>query len=104
MSSFQYTAPTIVWFAPDGIARLGSYLKRLGVTRALLVCDPIVAERGIAARVSEAAGGRVAGLWSQVAADAPRDSVHAGADEARRIAADGVLAVGGGSSIDSGKA
>ena len=39
LAAFAYSAPTVAWFAPDGIARLASYLKRLEVARALLVCD-----------------------------------------------------------------
>jgi alcohol dehydrogenase class IV len=101
--SFAYTAPTIVWFAPNGLGRLGSYLKRLGIERALLVCDERVRESA-AKQVEDASGGRVAVVWSGVEADAPRASVEVGALEARSAVADGVIALGGGSSIDSGKA
>lgn len=101
--SFAYTAPTIVWYAPDGLGRLGSYLKRLGMARALLVCDERLSQSA-AKQVEDASGGRVAAVWSGVQADAPRASVQAGAERAQEIGADGVIALGGGSSIDSGKA
>ncbi len=104
LPSFAYTAPTIVWFAPDGISRLGSYLKRLDVGRALLVCDARVATEGLADRVAEASGGRVRAVWAHAEADAPKSAVLAGAEEARRSGADGIVALGGGSSLDTGKA
>jgi alcohol dehydrogenase class IV len=103
LPSFGYSAPTIVWFAPDGIARLGSYLKRLDVGRALLVCDPRVASEGLSDKVAEASAGRVRSVWAHVESDAPVSAVLAGAEEARRIDADAIVAVGGGSAIDTGK-
>jgi 4-hydroxybutyrate dehydrogenase len=102
--SFAYSAPTIVWFAPDGLVRLGSYAKRLGIERALIVTDPGVAASGALDLVREALGGRVAEVWTEAEADAPKSSVHAGAEIARAANADGIVAVGGGSAIDSGKA
>ncbi|HVY47552.1 MAG TPA: iron-containing alcohol dehydrogenase [Minicystis sp.] len=104
LGSFAYSAPTIVWFAPDGLARLGSYLKRLGVARALVVTDAGVAASGALGLVREAAAGRAADAWTNVEPDAPRESVQAGAEAARALGADGIVAVGGGSAIDSGKA
>jgi alcohol dehydrogenase len=102
LPSFSYTAPTIVWFAPGGVARLGSFLKRLGVERAMLVCDPGV--RDLAPRVREASGGRIREVFADVEADAPRGAVERGAEAARAAGADGLVAFGGGSAIDTGKA
>jgi alcohol dehydrogenase class IV len=104
LPSFAYSAPTVVWFAPEGIARLASYLKRLDVARALLVCDATLAAEGLADRVAEASGGRVRAVWAHVEPDAPKATVLAGAEEAKRSGADGIVALGGGSSLDTGKA
>lgn len=104
LPSFAYSAPTIVWSAPDGVARLGSWLKRLDVARAILMCDERVAAEGLADRVAEASGGRVRSLWAHAEADAPKRAALEGAEEARRSGADGIVALGGGSAIDTGKA
>src|SRR5262245_32350538 len=104
LPSFAYTAPTIVWFAPDGLARLGSYLKRLGLSRGLLVTDAGVVKSGAIELVREAAGSKIAATWADVEADAPRESIEKGAAAARATEADCVFAGGGGSAIDSGKA
>lgn len=104
LSSFVYSAPTIVWFSPGGLARLGSYLKRLGKQRALLVCDARLHELGVSARATEAAGGRIIDVWSAVEADAPRASIEAAAHHAKQAGADAIVALGGGSAIDTAKA
>jgi 4-hydroxybutyrate dehydrogenase len=103
LPSFAYSAPTIVWFAPNGLDRLASYLRRLGVQRGLLVCDVRV-ESALGARVLEASDGRIARAWAGVEADAPRPSVEAAAAEVAARGADAVVALGGGSALDTGKA
>jgi alcohol dehydrogenase class IV len=103
LPSFAYTAPTIVWFAHDALARLSSALKRLDVGRALLVCDAHVAAEGLADRVAEASGGRVRAVWSRVEPGAPVGTALACAEETKRAGADGIVALGGGSALDTGK-
>ena len=102
--SFTYCAPTLIWSASDGLERLASYLKRLHVERALLVCDPWSEAHGVAAKVIAASSGRIAHTFALVESDAPRASVQAGAEAARAATADAVVSVGGGSAVDSGKA
>lgn len=104
LPAFAYVAPTTVHFAPDALGRLGDYLRQLGVERALLVCDERLAAHGTAGKVAAASEGRIAHTFSRVQPDAPLDVVLRGAEEARRAEVDGVVAVGGGSSIDTGKA
>jgi alcohol dehydrogenase class IV len=104
LKPFSYTAPTLVAFSPGALGKLGAHLKRLGASRALLVCDAHLASIDLAGRATEAAEGRVAGVFSGVLPDAPRASVEAGAEEARRLGADAVVALGGGSALDTGKA
>lgn len=104
LQPFSYSAPTLVHFGPGSLARLGSSLKRLGAHRALLVCDARLAADDLGTRAAEASQGRVGGVWTRVEPDAPRASVEAAAEEARSLGADAIVALGGGSALDTGKA
>src|SRR5262245_30495506 len=70
----------------------------------MLVCDPLLEANGTAMNVRDASGGRVAARWTEVESDAPLDTVVRGADTARDFECDGIVALGGGSAIDSAKA
>ncbi|AKT43976.1 iron-containing alcohol dehydrogenase family protein [Chondromyces crocatus] len=103
LKPFGYTAPQI-HFGAGALSRLGSALRGLGASRALLVCDAHLTQADLATLVAEASQGRVAGVWSRVETDAPRASVEAAADEARRLDVDAVVALGSGSALHTGKA
>ncbi|WP_426564730.1 hydroxyacid-oxoacid transhydrogenase [Angustibacter sp. McL0619] len=103
---FTYAAPRLK-FGLGASDEVGADLAELGVTRVLLVTDPGVAATGAPARI--AASVRRAGLEVQVYDQAhvePTDqSMNAAVDAARALGRfDGILAVGGGSSIDTAKA
>ncbi|MCL1828951.1 MAG: iron-containing alcohol dehydrogenase [Oscillospiraceae bacterium] len=87
-------------------ARAGAELRRLGVTRALVVCDKGVLSSGISERIlsSLAASGIEHVLYDGVRPDPPDWSCEEAAELGRREGVNGVLAVGGGSSLDTGKA
>jgi alcohol dehydrogenase class IV len=80
---------------------LGSVATRLGMRRPLIVTDPFMAEHGPAGRFAEALG---APLFPGVQADPTTANVADGLAALREHDADGVIAVGGGSSLDTGKA
>ena len=73
--------------------------KRLMITTTASLAGP----QGLATRLSEGLGELCVGLFSAIAAHSPREAVIAGAMEARRLKADLLLAVGGGSAIDATK-
>ncbi|GAB3589758.1 hydroxyacid-oxoacid transhydrogenase [Angustibacter peucedani] len=103
---FTYAAPGLK-FGDGASDEVGHDLAQLGVTRVLLVTDPGVAATGAPDRLADAV--RAAGLQVEVYADGhvePTDESLAAAVEAARALGpfDGVLAVGGGSSIDTAKA
>ncbi len=97
--------PTRVVLGPGALARLPGELARLGVRRPLLVTDRGVVAAGIAGRVREllaGAGLRLAAFEEVQPNPTDRDAAL-GADAFRRGDCDGLVAVGGGSSIDAGK-
>jgi alcohol dehydrogenase class IV len=96
---------TPVKFGPGSVADAGWELKRLGVGRVLLVCDPQIAELGIAGRVQETieAEGVDVVLYAEARVEPTIDSLQHAADFALEAEVDGFVSVGGGSSIDTAK-
>lgn len=103
---FTYAAPGLK-FGAGASAEIGHDLRALGVGRVLLVTDPGVAATGHPARIAEqvAAYGIEVVTYDEVRVE-PTDVSMVAAIEAARAAGpfDAVLAVGGGSSIDTAKA
>ncbi|WP_374273861.1 iron-containing alcohol dehydrogenase [Brevundimonas sp.] len=105
MSGFDFaTAPRIV--SEDGAAlRLAPLLAGLGVRRPLIVTDAGLVAAGLVAPVVEAlvAGGLTAVIHDGVRADPPEADLRAAVEVARGAGADGVIGLGGGSSLDVAK-
>lgn len=98
--------PTRVWFGPGTIRRLAKACGQLGMARPLLVTDeglrdlPIV-ETALAVLRE---GGLEAELFADVRGNPIGENVEAGVQAFHAHAADGVVAFGGGSGLDVGKA
>jgi alcohol dehydrogenase class IV len=104
LPAFTYCAPTTLSFGTDALDKLEGYLAQLGVARALVVCDPRLGAQGVTDRVRQAGGARIRQVFDRVQPDAPLDAIVRAAEEARALAIDGIVAVGGGSTLDTGKA
>ena len=104
-TNFNFRAPPRIVAEVGGIARLGELARELGCKRPLVVCDPGIVACGIAARALDAleSAGLAPQFFDGVAADPPVATVHAGVEVARRADADGVIGLGGGSSLDTAK-
>lgn len=96
---------TPIKFGPGAAADAGWELKRLGVTRALLVTDPGVAAAGHPDRVAEAirAAGIEVVLYDRARVEPTLESLQDAADFALDAGVDGFVSVGGGSAIDTAK-
>ena len=93
--------PTRVVHGPGALARLGEALRELGVTRPLLVTDPGVAAAGLVERALEHLEGAV--VFDEVRPNPDIELVDRGAEVYRESGCDGLVALGGGSSIDTAK-
>jgi alcohol dehydrogenase class IV len=82
-------------------SELGAVAARLGMRRPLLVCDPFMAEHGPVPGFADALD---APVFAGVQPDPTTENVAAGLAAAEEHGCDGVIAVGGGSSLDTGKA
>lgn len=106
MTTFRYvTTAHRVFAGEDALARLGGEAGRLGAHRALVLSGRTLgADARLRARVEEALGARLAGWYAEVDKDSSYTSTSAAADLGRSIAADLIVAIGGGSVIVAARA
>ncbi|MCX7355741.1 MAG: iron-containing alcohol dehydrogenase [Alphaproteobacteria bacterium] len=102
----NWNYPTRIWFGPGRIAELAQGCASLGIKRPLIVTDPGLAKLPMIAEA--VAGAKAAGLGVAVFSDLRPNPV--GKNVSYGVAAfkagkhDGVVAFGGGSALDVGKA
>jgi alcohol dehydrogenase class IV len=102
----NWNYPTSIRFGPGRIAELADACKVLGIKRPLLVTDPGLAAMPMlqSAVASCRAAGLSCELYSDVQANPVEANVSNGVRAYREGAHDGVIAFGGGSALDTGKA
>jgi alcohol dehydrogenase class IV len=100
---FQSTRSTVV--EPGASARLGQIVKRLGCRNIFLVTDKGVVDNGLikSALRSFATEEIAVTVYADVQADPPAQVILAATDAAVNSGADGVIGLGGGSSMDVAK-
>ncbi len=105
MTGFSFeTTPRIL--CEDGAAlKLAEFLNGMGVSRPFIVTDAGLVGAGVVQPILDAldAAGVTAAVFSEVLADPPEVSVLAAVAAARAAGADGVVGLGGGSSLDTAK-
>ena len=94
-----------VIFAPGSLDRLGVVAREVGITHALLVTDPGLTQTGHPRRAVESleATGISIATFDGVKENPTEKEVAAGVELARRHGIDGIVAIGGGSSMDCAK-
>ena len=108
MSSGDATIVTFnsarVVFGAGSSAETGEHARRLGVTRALLVCDRFVTESSLGERLQASlrASGVEPVVYDRIAGEPSESSVQE-AVEAARDGFDGFIGIGGGSALDTAK-
>src|SRR5262249_43170374 len=86
------------------LAQLPKVLKSLSVERPFVVTDPGLKANGLLQRVLDALGAAPAGVFTDTPTNPTETAARLAADEYRALRADGIVAFGGGSSMDLGKA
>jgi maleylacetate reductase len=103
MRQFSYRAqPMRVIFGAGALADLAREIQNLGLERVLIVSGSRQAE--LAERVSNELGSLSAGVHAEAVMHVPAEAAAAAVDVARSSAADGVAAIGGGSTVGLAKA
>lgn len=99
-------SPPIMEIGGGAIGRIGALLRRLGVERPLLVTDPWMVHHGPLERVIAPLReiGCIPEIFADTIADPTSDIVEKGLERFHRGRHDGLLALGGGSPIDTAKA
>ncbi|CAN7607914.1 iron-containing alcohol dehydrogenase family protein [Pseudorhodoferax sp. LjRoot39] len=105
MQNFQHITPPLrLYHGPDSLVQLGRELDRIKSQRAVVVCGDWLAKGPLFERIRTALGARCAGVYSDVLGHSPVSSVEDAAELLRRVEADAVVAVGGGSAIVTARA
>jgi alcohol dehydrogenase len=104
--SFQYTTSLPRLFCGSGsLAQLARELERLNSRRAVIVCGSSLAQSGSTLdRVRSAMAERCAGVFTGVRGHTPLPVALEAARELKRLNADAVVALGGGSAIVTARA
>ena len=105
-SSFEFLAPARIVFGPGSARRLGEIARQLGREAPMILTDPGLHRLGVTAPVERSlveAGLRVT-TCTDVTTEPTLAAIKAAADAFRAHGADLIVAVGGGSTLDSSKA
>jgi alcohol dehydrogenase class IV len=98
--------PREILFGGGALAELPSLLARTGIARPLIVSDPFMAESGMLDRLTSLLNGNSIGygLFTETVPDPTTEVVERGATLLSEGGFDGLVALGGGSPIDTAKA
>jgi alcohol dehydrogenase class IV len=106
MLKYNWNYPTTMWVGENRINDIAVACKNLGITKPLLVTDKGLAETDIVKNtLSILENNKVsAKLYSNVVGNPTGKNVNEGVDSYKKNDCDGVIAFGGGSGLDVGKA
>lgn len=103
MSTFEYTAASPrVTFGKGTLAQLPSVAEKLGIKAAMILSTPEQTE--VAKRVEQILGGVAVSNFSGAVMHTPTHVTETALSQAVKSGADGIVSVGGGSTIGLGKA
>jgi alcohol dehydrogenase class IV len=107
---FQYNMRTAIHSGPGSIIRLPALFQGMGARRVVLLSDPGLRQLGVVDEVAKVfdscqygSGPELVGIYSDIAPDAACGNVNEALAYARQVAADAILALGGGSVQDAAK-
>jgi alcohol dehydrogenase class IV len=104
-SLVSWSFPTTIVFGAGAVGTVGAHVRRLGASRALVVCDAGVVRVGIAEKVRGllAAAGIEAAVFDKVDPNPVESNVFDGVAAYKAHGAGCIVSVGGGSPLDVGK-
>lgn len=100
INSFVYEQPVKIYFGFGKLAELSDVLADIGTVNAVLVCDKFFAEKGQAIKASCP---QIKAVFSDVEPNPLLSGCETATAMAKEVNADTIIALGGGSSIDTAK-
>jgi 4-hydroxybutyrate dehydrogenase len=105
MSLVTWSFPTTIVFGAGAAETIGAHAKRIGGTRALIVCDPGVRKAGLVDTIKKhlESAGVACAIFDGVDPNPVEKNVFDGVEAYRAHKADLIVSVGGGSPLDADK-
>jgi alcohol dehydrogenase class IV len=106
MNPFVFFTPTRVYFGEYASSGCGDFISELGGKQVLLVSDSFLSKSGMLSSIIDSitsASGHEPVIFTEVPSDSDIDCVNKAAEVARAHSCDSIVAVGGGSVIDTAK-
>lgn len=103
---FDFECRSRIIAGPGTVGQFGGELGRLGASRAFIITDEVVSRLGFLDRVRDSlTAGRVevAGIFDEVPPDSEFGVIRRGAERYQDVGADLLVAIGGGSVLDTAK-
>lgn len=101
---FNFHIPTKIVFGEGALKETGKEMDGLGMRRALVVTDVTLKDSAMVQSLMAQLGAKAAGLYAEVIPDSSIAVVNKGAEVYRQVRADGLISLGGGSTMDTTKA
>jgi alcohol dehydrogenase class IV len=101
---YQFRSPNLILFDESSLSQTAPQLKRLGVSRPLVVTDAGVVRAGLLPQLEAALAGFLLTVYDGVLPDPRVRNVEEAVAAAREGHCDGVIGYGGGSAMDAAKA
>jgi alcohol dehydrogenase class IV len=101
--AFSFHTPTKIVFGAGTVKEVIKEMDGLGMKKALVVTDVTLKETSMVQTLRETLGERAAGFFPEAIPDSSFPVVAKGAQVFREKGADGIISIGGGSSMDTAK-
>lgn len=102
--NFIFHAPTRIIFGEGALKEVPKEMDRLGIKKALVITDQTLRDSPMVKTLLNHLGDRAAGLYAEVIPDSSISIVNKGAEVFWEKGADGLISLGGGSTMDTAKA
>lgn len=105
MQGFEFSSTKSIYCQPGSLAKLGEFCDSLAIKNLLIVTDHGIVESGIIDKIQQplSSVGCVYEVFSDVVADPSETTVLAAVKQAKQLKVEGIIGLGGGSSLDTAK-